>query len=87
METVAISKLINKSIIDSKNDDNTELSRKVQTLNDLAYYGLIMVLIMGLICYFDENIPETYSTMLLCMLPLIAFSITASVIVFIDEKK
>ena len=65
---------------------DAELSRKIKTLNDLAYYGLIMVLIMGLICYFEPRIPDTYSTILLCMLPIIAFSITSCVVIFMKNK-
>ena len=63
-----------------------EIAQKVRTLSDLAYYGLIMVLIMGLICYFDERIPEVVSNIVMFLLPVIAFCMTATVVLFMKNN-
>ena len=58
-----------------------DVHQRVQTMTDLAHYGLIMVLIVGLICYFDSRIPEYISNIFLVLLPVMAFSITATVVI------
>ena len=58
-----------------------DVHQRVQTMADLAHYGLIMVLIVGLICYFDSRIPEYISNIFLVLLPVMAFSITATVVI------
>ena len=70
-------------------DSDDEMSTKVQILTDFTYAGVIAVFLAGLICYFDDNIPVMAKDIILVCLPLMAFSMIASVILLIEnnEKK
>lgn len=51
-------------LLDLANSENN-----IKTIELLSYVDIILICVMGLICYYDTNIPRDYARLILYMIP------------------